>query len=155
MPTFSTQGWSIVYFTICTWPQRLKGAITPLIIEVILMILWKVFQLAGLWGTETSFFHGCLSGVNLDQKQWMLLSYIRSKQLESKCPVLTHTNRPPWKLSHPKSKEELLPLRKNSIHFSLHCMKLRLIWVKCYEKIHTPSPRSSCVLPQSLTFERR
>lgn len=60
-------------------PQRLKGAVTPLSIIVILRILWQVFQLPGLWGTETRFFHGCLSqGSNSNQEWLALLSHIHS-----------------------------------------------------------------------------
>lgn len=83
----------------------------------------------------------------------MLLSHIRRVSRESRCLELSPMLNLPWRLSHPKSTEEALPLRKCLSTSSVLRGHKTHLW-KALGENSCLITRNSCVLPQSLTFER-
>lgn len=58
---FSTQGWSIIYFDICTWPRENQSGCNSFDHSSYLSNLAKDFSNQQVFGgTETGFFYGCL-----------------------------------------------------------------------------------------------
>lgn len=154
LPTFSTKGEALYILPYVLGPEGIKVSVTALVIVVILVILWKIFQPTGLCGNwDRLLVWVPLKGSVRVRSDLCFSSILVVCNERPSCPGFSPTWSLPWRLSHP------MLTRSNCHSRALSSTSFCVAWTQ-----DSSEPRvmrkfkfhhsETAVLPQSLTFER-